>query len=168
MNNPFVSAGSTLGLGIAATALVEGCCGEATANNALDFGITVTGGSGVTLQFSLMTSGSVVVTTPGATAAGFASIENTFEILDSVGASILTFMPPDINNTCPIEQNICNIMSDAISQSAAVTLGPGNYEIIVDPSAQAAVGVFEPSSMLLLGSGLAGLGFAARRRKLHT
>jgi hypothetical protein len=85
-------------------------------------------------------------------------VANDFQI-----PGFLNFAPADIILSL-VSRNSSNLSNESshIEISPIVTLSRGSYEVVGNSSSTAVI--FEPASILLLGSGLAGLGFVARRK----
>jgi hypothetical protein len=166
--NPFtpLGGGAFLPLDINAVAAIQDCCGGAAASKQVVFDFTVTSvADSPTIELSLTQSVVLIAETiPGIFAS--ASVGSDFEI-DGPSGSPLFMMTSSDSLSSPACGVVCETgFTDPVTSGVLALSAPGSYTIIIDPSVQANV-VFEPSSMLLLGSGLAGLGFAACRRKLR-
>jgi hypothetical protein len=166
LGNPFNSTTpfSMTALGISGASAGAGPTGD-TAYGSNDIGaLDFTVAGSMTLWFSF--TDSIVLETVGAARAAVSNFFNITGPAPSLGEPPgYPYEPSAINTSCSSAPGgACTItFTDSFSSSPA-SLSTGTYSINVGPLAQAET-VFEPSSMLLLSSGLAGLAFAACRRK---
>jgi hypothetical protein len=168
--NPFVISPSSA-LALYSEGMIDGCCGYFGTSNIIQIYFTQPPHAGsVTFMFTdsialIAESTSPTMTFPTGTCA-FALVSNTFDVLNlTTPSKSVNYSPSDIN----VGIGACSGAESTLAlteffQSTAVLDKGDSYEIYINIDPEGGTTVFEPSSILMLGSGLAGLCFAARRK----